>query len=55
MFRESDGCCKFSIDIVCTDHRKCAFCGWNPEVQAERQRLLREIQEKEGANETDAM
>lgn len=54
MFRESDGCCKFSVDIVCTDHRKCAFCGWNPEVKAERQRLLKEAYAEEEKND-DAM
>lgn len=55
MYTPSEGCCKFNVGIVCTEHHKCAFCGWNPEVQAERRRLLREICEAEEAKNDDAM
>ncbi len=53
MYAPSEGCCKFSEHIICTDHKKCAFCGWNPEVQAERRRLLREAEEEAKNDDTE--
>lgn len=35
------GCFFRAQTICCTNHSKCATCGWNPRVDAERRRKLR--------------
>ena len=40
--KEIEGFCKFSFQVICTEHHKCENCGWNPKVAEKRQRLVRE-------------
>ena len=40
---QTEGLCRFNSGVLCQDTRavRCAGCGWNPKVQAERQRRRR--------------
>lgn len=41
---QTEGLCRFNSGVLCQDTRavRCAGCGWNPKVQAERQRRRRQ-------------
>lgn len=41
---QTEGLCRFNSGVLCQDARavRCAGCGWNPKVQAERQRRRRQ-------------
>lgn len=38
--------CKYSRGVDCTAKNKCEKCGWNPEVQRERIRKIRQQEEE---------
>lgn len=44
---QTEGLCRFNSGVLCQDTRavRCAGCGWNPKVQAERQRRRRQHEE----------
>lgn len=44
---QTEGLCRFNSGVLCQDTRavRCAGCGWNPKVQAERKRRRRQHEE----------
>lgn len=41
---QTEGLCRFNSGVLCQDTRavRCAGCGWNPKVQAERKKHRRQ-------------
>ena len=41
---QTEGLCRFNSGVLCQDPRavRCAGCGWNPKVQAERKKRRRQ-------------
>lgn len=44
---QTEGLCRFNSGVICQDTRavRCAGCGWNPKVQAERKKQRRQHEE----------
>lgn len=44
---ETEGLCRFNSGVLCQDTRavRCAGCGWNPKVNAERRKRRRKHEE----------
>lgn len=44
---ETEGLCLYNSGVLCQDTRavRCAGCGWNPKVQAERKKRRRQHEE----------
>lgn len=45
--QETEGLCRYNSGVLCQDTRtvRCAGCGWNPKVQAERKKQRRQHEE----------
>lgn len=43
----TEGLCRFNSGVLCQDTRavRCAGCGWNPKVNAERRKRRRQHEE----------
>lgn len=41
------GCVYQYRGVLCQDKTKCSVCGWNPSVEAERKKYIRERRDKE--------
>ena len=41
---QTEGLCRYNSGVLCQDTRavRCAGCGWNPKVQAERKKQRRQ-------------
>lgn len=41
---QTEGLCRFNSGVLCQDTRavRCAGCGWNPKVKAERKKRRRQ-------------
>ena len=44
---ETEGLCRYDSGVLCQDTRavRCAGCGWNPKVNAERKKRRRQHEE----------
>lgn len=46
------GKCQFNFGVICSSHKDCDACGWNPEVAANRtEKLKLKLEQKRGKHE----